>query len=135
MNSNNEIKILNKNSELYLPSVEFWIMDDLQLDVQRAMLYKLILLKGFLIWNSEYIAKVLRCSSRSIHRYVEELCSKGFITKITRSFGSRTRWVLIANYTVNGLREESEISKLISQGIDKLVALYDAGIRYKKPKK
>ena len=37
----NEYHIKNENSELYLPKVEFWILDDLGLNLRQVMLYKI----------------------------------------------------------------------------------------------
>lgn len=128
-------EIKNKNKGYYLPSIEFWIMDDLCLNLREAMLYKLILVKGFLIWNSEYIAKVLRCSVSSIKRDVASLHEKDLIHKTNMMMGSRTRWILIAKYTEEGERDYKEIDRLRVQGIEKLNMLFNEGIRYKKAKK
>lgn len=127
-------KIENKNKGYYLPSIEFWIMDDLGLNLREAMLYKLILTKGYLIWNSEYIAKVLRCSSKSVKRDVQSLCDRDLIKKVNVRFGSRTRWILIAKYTENGERDYKELKMLEEQGLEKLNMLFNEGRKYNKRK-
>lgn len=118
-----QYEIKNRNSELYLPRVPFWIMDDLHLNLQEAMLYSMVLQKGFLTWNSEYIAKVLRCSGRTILRCIDRMYAAGVLEKSQVVLGSRKRNVLVALYTEKGRREDSEVRRLLHQGIIKLRAL------------
>ena len=120
-----EYEIKNRNSELYLPKVEFWILDDLGLNLRQAMLYKIILQKGYLVWNSEYIGVVLRCDAKTVMRDVAALCEKGVIQKMTLNCNGKRRWVLVANYTEEGKRALSETNILLNQGLQKLKALYD----------
>ena len=127
-----EYEIKNRNSELYLPKVEFWILDDLGLNLRQAMLYKIILQKGYLVWNSEYIGVVLRCDAKTVMRDVATLCEKDVIQKMTLNCNGKRRWVLVANYTEEGKRALSETNILLNQGLQKLKALYDTKKWYSK---
>lgn len=119
-----EYEIKNKNSELYLPKVEFWILDDLELNLRQAMLYKIILQKGYLVWNSEYIGVVLRCDSKTVKRDVATLHERGLIEKSNVVCNGKKRWVLVVNYTEQGHRPAAEVANLLNQGLQKLKALY-----------
>lgn len=119
--------IKNKNSELYLPKVEFWILDDLKLSLRQAMLYKIILQKGFLIWNIEYIAKILRCDPKTIWRDLNTLTDFSVVDKESSVFGSRTRACYVARYDERGLRNGELRENLMQQGMDKLRLLYKKG--------
>lgn len=136
--NDNEIKILNKNSELYLPKVEFWIMDDLQLKVVEAQLYKMILQKGYITWTWEYMGKVLRVSRSSVYRMLTKLLDRNLISARTVAVqdggGRRERVTYVANYTVDGRRTDSEIVKLLNQGVDKIKATYNDRRYYKRRK-
>ncbi len=113
-------RITHSDIELYLPKIEHWIIKDLKLKLIEAMLYKIILIKGYLTWNAEYIGKVLVVNKRTILRLVDKLCQSGLIEKRMRSYGSRTRWVLVALYTEKGLRTGEEINQLFIEGFKKL---------------
>lgn len=129
---NNKYHIKNENSELYLPKVEFWILDDLGLNLRQAMLYKIILQKGYLVWNSEYIGVVLRCGSKTVKRDVSELTERGLIHKSVVTYNGKLRWVLVALYTEFGARTDESVKNLIEQGMCKLRALYSSKNWYKK---
>ena len=128
----NEYHIKNENSELYLPKVEFWILDDLGLNLRQAMLYKIILQKGYLVWNSEYIGVVLRCGSKTVKRDVAELTERGLIHKSVVVYNGKLRWVLVALYTELGARTDESVKNLTEQGMCKLRALYSSKNWYKK---
>lgn len=115
-----------KNSRgTYLPRVDSWIMDDLSLNLREAMLYSLILIKGYLIWNSEYIGYILRCDKRTVLRDVDKLYDKGVISKEVIKIKGKSRWILVGKYTLEGKRDNIEITKLTQQGKIKLQSLYD----------
>lgn len=128
----NEYHIKNENSELYLPKVEFWILDDLGLNLRQAMLYKIILQKGYLVWNSEYIGVVLRCGSKTVKRDVAELAERGLIHKSVVTYNGKLRWVLVALYTELGARTDESVRNLVEQGMCKLRALYSSKNWYGK---
>ena len=130
----NEYHIKNENSELYLPKVEFWILDDLGLNLRQAMLYKIILQKGYLVWNSEYIGVVLRCGSKTVKRDVAELAERGLIHKSVVTYNGKLRWVLVALYTELGARTDESVRNLVEQGMCKLRALYSSKNWYGKHK-
>lgn len=113
-------RILHSESELYLPKIEHWIIKDLKLKLIEAMLYKIILIKGFLTWDAKYIGEVLVVSRSTVLRMVDKLCQLGLAEKRLKTYGSRTRWVLVARYTVKGERSEAEIENLFKEGFRKL---------------
>lgn len=126
-----EYIILNKRGT-YIPRVDSWIMDDLKLDLRKSTLYSLILIKGYLIWNSEYIGNVLSCDKKTIQRDVEKLVEKDVIAKELFTIKGKSRWVLVAKYTLEGKRSEVEIRNLIQQGKTKLECLYEDMGKYKR---
>ena len=119
-----EYKIINKNDGIYLPRVDFWIMDDLGLNLTEAMLYSMILVKNYLVWNSEYIGYVLRCSSKTIKRTVDKLSELEIIEKRIITINGKKRWILVALYTLEGKRGRADIEKYMQLGENKLKALY-----------
>lgn len=104
---NYEIK--KKDSIYFLPSVEEWIFESFKLNLLEGILYKLILQQGSFVWTSEYTGKVLRVSGKTICRAVESLAKKEVIKKFYSSKGSKTRWILVALYNVEGKRLYTEI--------------------------
>lgn len=107
-------------------------MDDLGLNLRQAMLYKIILQKGYLVWNSEYIGVVLRCGSKTVKRDVSELTERGLIHKSVVTYNGKLRWVLVALYTELGARTDESVRNLIEQGMCKLRTLYSSKNWYKK---
>lgn len=104
---NYEIK--KKDSIYFLPTVEEWIFESFKLNLLEGILYKLILQQGSFVWTSEYTGKVLRVSGKTICRAVESLVKKEIIKKFYSNKGSKTRWILVALYNVEGKRLASEI--------------------------
>lgn len=117
-------EIINKNDGIYLPRVDFWIMDDLGLNLTEAMLYSMILVKNYLVWNSEYIGYVLRCSSKTIKRIVDKLTEMEVIEKRILVINGKKRWILVALYTLEGKRGRPDIENYMRLGEVKLRALY-----------
>lgn len=116
--------IENKRSKYFLPSVPFWIMDDMHLDTVEGQLYSIILTKGYLTWNTAYIADVLRCSESRIKRIINKLVDIGSVAKRNLRIGQKERRVLAARYTAEGKRSEVEIKNLLDQGEVKIRKLY-----------
>ena len=129
-----EYEIKNKNSKFYLPSVEFWIMDDLGLTLRQGMLYKLIMFKDYLTWDNPYIAYTLRCSESTIKRELDELENKEVIIRKTKIYGSKARRVMVALYTVQGHRRWTDVNDLITQGFIKIEAEMGKYRHYKRRK-
>lgn len=119
-----DYEIINKNEGIYLPRVDFWIMDDLGLNLTEAMLYSMILVKSYLVWNSEYIGYVLRCSSKTIKRIVDKLTEMEVIKKRIVVINGKKRWILVALYTLEGRRDRPDIENYMRLGEIKLRALY-----------
>lgn len=104
------------DTKFYLPSVPFWIMDDLDLDLRKGLLYALVLNKGYMVWDYNYIAKVLRCSRSTVIRDMKELSDKGLIYSEQLVFGSRKRNIYVAAETKKGARSWEEVQSLMQQG-------------------
>lgn len=115
---NYEIK--KKDSIYFLPTVEEWIFESFKLNLLEGILYKLILQQGSFVWTSEYTGKVLRVSGKTICRAVESLVKKEVIKKFYSNKGSKTRWILVALYNVEGKRLASEIIADKNKGESKI---------------
>ena len=115
---NYEIK--KKDSIYFLPTVEEWIFESFKLNLLEGILYKLILQQGSFVWTSEYTGKVLRVSGKTICRTVESLVKKEIIKKFYSNKGSKTRWILVALYNVEGKRLASEIIADKNKGESKI---------------
>ena len=115
---NYEIK--KKDSIYFLPTVEEWIFESFKLNLLEGILYKLILQQGSFVWTSEYTGKVLRVSGKTICRAVESLVKKEIIKKFYSNKGSKTRWILVALYNVEGKRLASEIIADKNKGESKI---------------
>lgn len=117
--------VIKNERGTYIPRIESWIMDDLGLKLITATIYALILVKGYLTWNSEYIAKVLCCDKKTIQRNMDILVEKDVIAKENIKIKGKTRWILVSKYTIEGKRPIEEIQKLMRQGREKLQILYE----------
>lgn len=115
---NYEIK--KKDSIYFLPTVEEWIFESFKLSLLEGILYKLILQQGSFVWTSGYTGKVLRVSGKTICRAVESLVKKEVIKKFYSNKGSKTRWILVALYNVEGKRLASEIVADKNKGESKI---------------
>ena len=56
---NKKYTIDKRNDGFYFPRLDRWIMDSVNLKLVEAMIYNLILIKGYLIWDYGYVGKVL----------------------------------------------------------------------------
>lgn len=115
-----DYEIKKKDSIYFLPTVEEWIFESFKLNLLEGILYKLILQQGSFVWTSEYTGKVLRVSGKTICRAVESLVKKEIIKKFYSNKGSKTRWILVALYNVEGKRLASEIIADKNRGESKI---------------
>ena len=115
-----DYEIKKKDSIYFLPTVEEWIFESFKLNLLEGILYKLILQQGSFVWTSEYTGKVLRVSGKTICRAVESLVKKEIIKKFYSNKGSKTRWILVALYNVEGKRLASEIIADKNKGESKI---------------
>lgn len=114
-----------RNKELYFPRVDRWVMDTFHLSLQETMLYGLILIKGFMVWNYEYIAQVLAISKPTVFRLVDGLVKKKVIEKRVKYYkGNVQRSILVGLYTIEGHRAQAEIEELFIEGEKKLNKYY-----------
>lgn len=130
-----EYKIIDNG--FYFPRTEQWIMDTFDLKVDRALLYQVILNKGFITWSQEWMASVLRCSVDKIKDMLKELLDKEIIAK--RSFNIsdtsiRMRSVYVALYDVNGKRSDEQVERLLAAGKKKIELEYSEKRFYRKKK-
>lgn len=114
-----------RNKELYFPRVDRWVMDTFHLSLQETMLYGLILIKGFMVWNYEYIAQILAISKPTVFRLVDRLVKKKVIEKRVKYYkGNVQRSILVGLYTIEGHRPQAEIEELFIEGEKKLNKYY-----------
>lgn len=114
-----------RNKDLYFPRVDRWVMDTFHLSLQETMLYGLILIKGFMVWNYEYIAQVLAISKPTVFRLVDGLVKKKVIEKRVKYYkGNVQRSILVGLYTIEGHRSQAEIEELFIEGEKKLNKYY-----------
>lgn len=112
--------IKNKNDGYYFPKIDMWVLDDLKLDLRQAMLYTMIMNKGYFTWTSDFTGKVLRCSGKTVLRTLEDLERKKVITRKLYIVNGKRRSVCVALYTVEGKRNPEQIIRLLDQGKQKL---------------
>ena len=128
-------KIVKRNN-FYLPKVDRWIMDTFGLDVSRAVVYQVILNKGYLCWTLDYFAMVLGYCKKTIQNILQKLCDMDIIIKHTVSTNidsstPRRRTIYVARYTTDGERPRDEIESLIEQGQERILSDYFDGKNYK----
>lgn len=126
-----------KNKDKYFPRTERWIMDSFGLNAERAMIYQMILNKGFITWSLGWMGEVLGCSRDKVKDTLKLFCDMEIITRRTinvQESGVRMRTVYVALYTIDGKRSDDEIEYLLSQGIYKLSLEYGVKKTYKKRK-
>ena len=119
-----EYTIKNKRANFYLPSVPMWILDDLHLKTVEAMLYSMILTKGFMTWNYDYIGSILGCHGKTVYRMIYKFKDLDIINMITKTYGGKPRVVVVAKYTEKGKRSTEELNNLLRLGIEKLDSYY-----------
>ncbi len=127
-------KIIDKG--FYFPRTEQWIMDTFNISVFEAMVYQMILNKGYMTWTPEWLASVCRCSRSTIVRTLDKLINLEVLTKRTFNTsdgGVRLRTVYVALYDSNGKRDNNLVQSLLEAGYEK-IALDYAEKRYYKRK-
>ena len=121
----NTYEINKQNDGFYFPRLDRWIMDTFNLKLVEAMIYNLILIKGYIVWDYSYIAKVLALSTKSVCRVVQKLRDLGIIEVRSKLYdGNKRRNVLVCLYTNKGLRDQAQIESLFRQGFEKLDTYY-----------
>lgn len=130
-----EYKIIDNG--FYFPRTERWVMDTFNIGLFEAMVYQMILNKGFMTWTPEWLASVCHCSRRTVVRALDKLIELGALTKRTFNTtddGVRLRTVYVALYDAQGLRNEDVIQSLLEQGYQKIMLDYSEKRYYKKKK-
>ena len=120
---------------LYFPRTERWIIQSFNIDYEKAVLYQMILNKGYITWTKDWIAHILGWSVSKVKRVLELLLNKGIIIKKTVYTGENTmrqRTIYVALYTVNGRRADEEIARLLSEGMNKIRLEYAGSKAYKR---
>lgn len=130
-----EYKIIDNG--FYFPRTEQWIMDTFDLRVDRALLYQVILNKGFVTWSQEWMANVLRCSVDKIKDILKELIDKEIVIKKSFNVSDssiRMRNVYVALYDAQGKRSDELVNRLLAEGEKKIELEYSEKRYYKKKK-
>ncbi len=117
--------INTKNNDYYIPRLDRWIMDSFDLKLIEAIMYNLILIKGYLVWDYSYIGKVLACNPKTVGRVIQHLKDLELIEIQTKLYnGNKKRNVIVGLYTIGGLRSDEDIANLFRLGFDKLDSYY-----------
>ena len=117
--------INTKNNDYYIPRLDRWIMDSFDLKLIEAIMYNLILIKGYLVWDYSYIGKVLACNPKTVGRVIQRLKELELIEIRTKLYdGNKKRNVIVGLYTIGGLRSDEDIANLFRLGFDKLDSYY-----------
>lgn len=117
--------INTKNNDYYIPRLDRWIMDSFDLKLIEAIMYNLILIKGYLVWDYSYIGKVLACNPKTVGRVIQRLKELELIEIRTKLYdGNKKRNVIVGLYTIDGLRSDEDIANLFRLGFDKLDSYY-----------
>lgn len=131
-----EYKIIDNG--FYFPRTERWVMDTFNVGVFEAMVYQMILNKGFMTWTPEWMASVCHCSRSTIVRTLDKLIELEALTKRTfntsENGGVRLRTVYVALYDGNGKRDADTIQSLLNSGYQKIMLDYAERRYYKKKK-
>ena len=123
---NKKYTIDKRNDGFYFPRLDRWIMDSFNLKLVEAMIYNLILIKGYLIWDYGYVGKVLACNPKTVGRTIQKLKEMQIIEVRTKLYdGNKKRNVLVGLYTVEGLRSDWEIENMFRLGFEKLDSFYN----------
>lgn len=122
-----EYIINTEHNDFYFPRTERWIVDTFNLNMPDAVFYQMILNKDYITWTPAWLATVLGVSEKTVRRTLDKFLSMDIIAKKTISVegGARMRTVYVALYTKEGKRSDSEIRKLLAQGVDKLQKMYE----------
>ena len=116
---NYEIK--SKNSIYFTPTVEEWIYDTFDFNIQEGMLYKILLTKKFCTWSWKYLATILRTSQSTIGRLLKKFKEMEIIEQqVMIVSGNRTRTITVPLYTKKGRISDDEAKYYIAQGIEKI---------------
>lgn len=129
-----EYKINLINNGFYFPLTERWIIDTFHISLEAAIIYQMILNKGYVVWTLDWLSKVMGYSKSKLVKQLNYMVNEGILIRHTMPVGdsSRTRTIYVAAYTKEGKRSEDEIKVLISQGRERLLCDYGEKRYYKR---
>ena len=122
-----EYQINNEFNDFYFPRTERWILDTFGLDVFEAVLYQMILNKGYVLWTYDWMGRIMGASESTIKRIINRMVEKGILYRVPVHIngGCRIRNVLITTYTHEGKRSQQEVNELIAKGKMKIKIEYE----------
>lgn len=119
-----EYEIKSKNSIYFTPTVEEWIYETFDFNIQEGMLYKILLTKKFCTWSWVYLARILRTSRSTIGRMLKKFKEMDIIHQHTIIVsGNKTKTITIPLYTKKGRLTDEQIKFFVAQGIEKINSL------------
>lgn len=90
----------------------------------EAILYRLILIKGYRTWTWAYYGMILGVSPRTIGRMLKDFAEREIIKQFTITVsGTKTRTINVALYTENGLITSETIDSYRRQGYSEIMAM------------
>ena len=130
-NDSEEYVINNEYNDFYFPRTERWILDTFGLDVFEAVLYQMILNKGYVLWTYDWMGRIMGSSESTIKRIINRMVDKNILYRVPVRIngGCRIRNILITVYTHEGKRPSQEVNELITKGRMKIKIEYEGNKR------
>lgn len=117
-------EIKDRDSKYYIPRVDQWIRSTFGFTIMEAILYRLILIKGYRTWTWAYYGMILGVSPRTIGRMLKNFAEREIIKQFTITVsGTKTRTINVALYTENGLINSETIDSYRRQGYAEIMAM------------
>ncbi|MCM1324199.1 MAG: hypothetical protein NC218_08550 [Acetobacter sp.] len=89
--------------------------------------------KKYITWTEEWMAKVLRCSSKTIGRMLDKFVELDMVQKrMISPTGERKRNVYVALYADAKRRPEAEVVRYLELGVEKILTEYGEKRYYKR---
>lgn len=104
--------------------IPLWTLDRFDLKVTEGLLYGFILGYGCIVWDYEYIARVLHVTKKTVFNTITSLKDKGIIYIEKIEYGNKARTIIVALYRDNERINNETLRKEIAKGKIMLDAYY-----------
>ena len=123
-----------RNDGFFFPLTERWIVDTFNISLEQAIIYQMILNKGYIVWTLDWLSKVLGYSRNKLLRQLDDMVNRDILIRYTMTIdnGSKKRTIYVAAYTKEGKRPENQIASLIHKGKERLLCDYGKKRYYRK---
>lgn len=105
--------------------VPLWTLDRFDLKVTEGLLYGFLLGYGCIVWDYEYIARVLHVTKKTVFNTISSLKDKGIIYIEKIEYGNKTRTIIVALYRGNERIDNETLKREIAKGKMMLDAYYN----------